>query len=117
MKQLILLASISFISISPLAAAPDLDQAAADACLCLEAPYNELSKALVVVKQAQKTGDMSKLMESQAQMMAILQSSASCFEDLSNKYPEIDKSDDLKKQVMEKTEKKCPNPAMSGQAN
>jgi hypothetical protein len=113
MKRLILLASISITAISPLSAAPDLDQAAADACQCLEAPYREISKALVTIKQAQNSGDMSKLMASQAQMMAILQSSASCFEGLSKKYPEIDNSDELKKQVAEKTEKMCPNPAMS----
>ena len=113
MKRLILLIGISITAISPLSAATDLDQAAADACLCLEAPYSELSKELVTVKQARNSGDMSKLMASQAQMMAILQSSASCFENLSKKYPEIDKSDDLKIQVMRKTEKMCPNPAMS----
>lgn len=113
MKRLILLVSICVTVISPLSAAPDLDQAATDACLCLEAPYSELSKALVTVKQSQNSGDMSKLIASQAQVMAILQSSTSCFEGLSKKYPEIDKSDEMKKQVAEKTEKICPHPVMS----
>jgi hypothetical protein len=113
MKRFILLASISIITISPLSAAPDLDQAAADACQCLKAPYAEITKAVVAVKLAQASGDMSKLMESQAQMMAIIQTSSGCFSNLSKKYPEIDQSDELQKKVMEKTQAMCPNPAMA----
>ena len=111
MKRYILLACLSIAAILPLSAAPDLDQAAADACLCLEAPYNEISNILIAVKQARQSGDMSKIVESKEQMMTVLQSSASCFEDLSNKYPEIDESEELKKQVLDKTEEMCPNPA------
>jgi hypothetical protein len=113
MHRIILFVGISLFLNTQLIAAPNLDQAAADACRCLEAPYSELSKTLITVKQAQNSGDMSKLMASQTQMIAILQSSASCFEALSKKYPEIDTSDDLKKQVVQKTESMCPNPAMS----
>ena len=112
MNRFFLLASISIIATSPLLAAPDLDQAAADACKCLKAPYAEISKAVASVKRAQQSGDMSKLMEVQSQMVTILQSSSRCFQALSSRYPDIDKSDELKKQVAEKIEKMCPAPVM-----
>jgi len=112
MKHLILvcLAWVAF-STTSLAAA-NIDQAAADACLCMKAPYSELSNALVLAKEAQKTGDMSKLMAIQQQIMTTLKASTGCFEGLSKKYPEIDKSDELKEQVVKKTKKMCPSPVM-----
>ena len=88
-----------------------IQQAARDACKCLEAPYAQTAAAMSAIKKAQQSGDMAKLLETQAQMMSVLQASSSCFEALSKKYPDIDQNDDLKKEVLALTQKMCPNPA------
>ncbi len=90
---------------------PDLDAAAADACACLKAPYEQVEKAMQLIRAAQASGDMSGLMAAQGEMMQVMNASGECFNGLVKKYPEIDKSDALKEQVMAKTEKRCPNPA------
>lgn len=43
--------------------------------------------------------------------MGILSESNKCFESFPEKYPEIDKNQDLQNKVMAMVEKKCPNPA------
>ncbi len=103
-------ACLGLLSTSQLMAAPDLTKAATDACKCLEAPYAQTAIAMDAAKTAQQSGDMAKLLELQRQMMAVLQTSTSCFEALSKKYPGIDEDDELKKQVIDLTQKMCPNP-------
>ena len=91
--------------------AANIDAAAKDACKCLEAPYGEVEKAMKFVEEAQASGDMSKLMALQGDMMAVMNSTSKCFEGLSKKYTKIDKDPDLQAKVMEKVDKLCPNPA------
>jgi len=111
--RFILIVGLGLLYNSHLLAAPNLDQAAADACKCLEAPYAQTTIAMEAIKQAKKSGDMARVVESQGKMMEVLKASADCFITLSKNHPEIDQSDELKKQVIEKTEQMCPNPALA----
>jgi len=92
-------------------AAPDVNKAAEDVCECLKEPYIQVSKAMELIKAAQASGDTSALMAAQGEMMSVLNASSQCFEDLTKKYPEIVKSDELQAQVMLMADKQCPNPA------
>ncbi len=106
-KQYLILA----ILISPSAFAVDLQAAADDVCSCLEAPYAIVEKAVAEITSAKAQGDYSKLAEAQGEMMGVMSASNECFGKLPNKYPEIDQSDELKSQVMQIANSKCPNPA------
>jgi hypothetical protein len=57
------------------------------------------------------SGDMSKIVAAQGEMMKVVDASSRCFEGLALKYPDIDQNDELKQIVMNKTEEICPNPA------
>lgn len=114
MNRFVLVTSLSLIVVFELAAAADLKQAASDACQCLETPYAQVSVAMKTAKQAKKSGDVAKLVESRKRIIEVIEESASCFEALSTKYPDIDQSDDLKQQVVTLTQQMCPNPAIGG---
>ena len=106
--------SMLFLSLSLLthnAFAVDLDAAADDVCGCLEEPYKLVEQSLQELSKAQASGDFSRLMEVQGNMMGIIDSSTLCFEDLPRKYPEIDKDKTLQDKVMAKVDEQCPNPA------
>lgn len=92
-------------------ATPDLNKASDDACKCLEEPYSQAKKAMELIISAQTSGDYKALVSAQGEMMGILKASNQCFDALSVKYPEIDKSTELQNQVMKIVEEKCPNPA------
>lgn len=92
-------------------AASDLNQAATDACACLKEPYAQIEKVMGMVQEAQASGDVSKIMAMQGEMMGSLSATQTCFDGLTKKYPDIDQDEKLKKQVMEIAEKQCPNPA------
>jgi len=113
MQRYILIAAIGVLWSTQLIAATDLNQAAQDACLCLEDPYLKVSKVLIELEEAKQSGDVEKLLESKRRVIDILSESSVCFANLSNKYPEIDLSDEMKKQVIDKIEQMCPNPALS----
>lgn len=112
MKQLALVCLAWFAITSEGISATNINNAANDACECLKAPYRQLEKVIISIKAAKKTGDMSQLQASQTDLIQLINSSTACFEGLSKKHPEIDKSDVLKKQVSDLTEKKCPAPKL-----
>ncbi len=89
----------------------NLTEAANDVCKCLEAPQNQARKAMELINKAQASGNMSQLMAAQGEMMGVIGESSRCFEALSKKYPDIDKSEELQNKVMSMAEKQCPNPA------
>lgn len=91
--------------------AVDLQAATDDICSCLKAPYEVVEKALGDIQKAQSTGDYSKIMQAQGEMMGIMNASTNCFEKLPGKYPEIDKNEELQSKVMNMADKQCPNPA------
>ena len=92
-------------------AAPDLNEAAGDVCDCLEAPYAQAQQAMELIGAAQASGDMSALIAAQGEMMGIINASGQCFESLTQKYPEINQSEELQQQVMNIADEQCPNPA------
>jgi len=110
MKKLYIIISVLPLFSAMAFAGPNLDAAANDACQCLEEPYRQMNKTIVLIKQAQASGDMSQLMAAQNEMMAAANAATPCFEALSKKYPAIDKSDPLKDRVMALAEKQCPPP-------
>lgn len=112
MNRIIATACLAIFTSMNSIAATDIEKAAADACKCLEKPNAELEVITKTMKKAQKSGNMSQLLESRQEMMAVLQESADCFADLSKNYPEIDQSDELKNQVLEITNKMCPIPGL-----
>lgn len=110
MKSLWVLLLI-FALAGPVWADSDLNEAAADVCVCLEAPYAEAEKAIQMIQDAQQTGDMSALMAAQGEMMGVISASATCFEGLTQKYPDIAQDPQLQSQVMAIADQECPNPA------
>lgn len=92
------------------AATSDMNAATKDVCKCLEAPYAKAKEALAMIQQAQATGDVSELMAAQGEMMSVINTSTRCFEHLSKKYQDIANDEKLKKEIMAKAEKQCPNP-------
>ena len=98
-------------------ATPDLNKAAGDVCECLKEPYKQVQKAMEMLQSAQTSGDMSALASAQGEMMGVMNASNLCFENLSKKYPEIDKRVELQEKVMNLADKQCPNPATAMSAN
>ena len=92
-------------------AAPDLNEAAADVCDCLEAPYAQAQQAMELISAAQASGDTSALIAAQGEMMGVINASNLCFQALPQKYPEINQSQELQAQVMSIVDQQCPNPA------
>ncbi|MFT5677246.1 MAG: hypothetical protein ACI808_003198 [Paraglaciecola sp.] len=92
-------------------AAPDLNEAAEDACDCLEGPYAEVQKVMELIAAAQASGDMAASTASQGEIMGVINAGNKCFEALTEKYPEINQSEKLQEQLMNIADKQCPNPA------
>lgn len=113
MKQLILVCLTWVAFTSAGFSATNINQAATDACLCLKAPYQQLEKVITSIQTAKETGDLSQLQTSQNELIQLMNSSTTCFEDLSEKHPKIDQSDVLKKQVADLTQKMCPVPTLN----
>jgi len=95
---------------SPQTFAADLDAAADDVCVCLEVPYQHAEEILVLVNEALKSGDISKILASQDEMMEVMNTSELCIEGLSKKYPDISADESLQSEVMRIADEKCPNP-------
>ncbi len=113
MKQLILVGLTWVVFTTTGLSATNINLAARDACLCLKAPYQQLEKVIASIKTAKLTGDISQLHASRNTLIQLMRSSTACFENLSKKYPEIDQSDLLKKQVVDLTGKICPAPGLN----
>ncbi len=101
-----------FILFSNVAIAGDnLEEAANDVCQCLGEPYKTIEKIVEDLKKAQASGDTTKLMQYQGEVMGAIQATTPCFENLAKKYPGINQDKKLQKQVMDMADKQCPNPA------
>lgn len=92
-------------------AAPNLQDATNDVCQCLEEPNNQAKQLIELFNQAQASGDISQVVAAQGDLMKVIKASEKCFKRLPEKYPDIDKSKELQKQVMDMTAQQCPNPA------
>jgi len=106
-----LIVTVSFLIIPPFSSATtDTEQAAKDVCKCLEEPYSEANKALELINNANASGELSKILSSQEELMKVINTSQKCLEDLYIKYPEINKDTTLQAEVITITDKECPNP-------
>lgn len=110
MYKLSFLLIVASIFSSPAIAAADLDQAAVDVCQCLEEPHKQVKKAVAMIMEGKASGNMTQITSAQSEMMAVFKASAQCFESLSQKYPDINNSDELKKEVMARANQNCPSP-------
>jgi len=95
---------------SPVIAGPDLDKAADGVCKCLEAPYKQIRKMMEMSRKAQDSGDTSKLEAAQGEINGVMEEFSRCFAALSKRYPEVDASIDVQKEVMEMATQQCPDP-------
>lgn len=111
MKRPYLLFLLLGVPLVPAGAADDIDAAARDVCRCLEVPYQDVEQAIRAILDAQTSGDRSRVAGAQERMMRSIAESSQCFEQLTRKYPAVDASDDLKRQVMQAADQLCPNPA------
>ena len=91
-------------------AADDINNAAKDVCECLKAPHEQARLAVDLIEKAQSSGDLSQLASAQAEIMGVIQASQNCFEALTIKYPEVNKSEKLQTEVMNKAQQNCPSP-------
>ncbi|EAS41054.1 hypothetical protein [Photobacterium profundum] len=111
MNRFQLLVTVSFLIIPTfISATTDTEQAAKDVCKCLEEPYSEASKALELINNADESGELSKILSSQEELMKIINTSQKCLENLYIKYPEINKDTTLQAEVITITDETCPNP-------
>ncbi len=92
-------------------AGPDMNAAAKDVCKCLEGPNSQATRFMELAAEAQASGEQSELMAAQDDMKGIMEETSRCFGALPDKYPEIDKSEELRQEVMTMAYKQCPNPA------
>jgi hypothetical protein len=110
MRKLFITSTALLLFTSPVFAGTDLDAAEKDVCRCLEAPQNQAMKMMELFDKAQASGDMSELQAAQDEMQGIIEESGRCFAALPEKYPEIDKSEELQKEVMANAARQCPDP-------
>ena len=92
-------------------AGPDMNAAAKDVCKCLEGPNSQATRFMELASKAQASGDQSDLVSAQDDLKAITEETGRCLGALPDKYPDIDKSEELQKEVMTMAGKQCPNPA------
>ncbi|MDH3638039.1 MAG: hypothetical protein OES09_06185 [Gammaproteobacteria bacterium] len=92
--------------------AVDIDQAAEDGCACMRGPYAKIEALTPLISEAMVTGDASKIMGMQGELEGLMNAAQACFEDLNEKYPEIDSSQVLKDQATALMSQKCPRPPL-----
>ncbi|MGF1875669.1 hypothetical protein L4D77_10115 [Photobacterium frigidiphilum] len=111
MNSFQLIVTVSFLIIPAfVSATTDKEQAAKDVCKCLKEPYSEANKALELINNANASGELSKILSSQEELMKVINTSQKCLEDLYIKYPEIDKDTALQAEVITLADSNCPNP-------
>ncbi|PSW20112.1 hypothetical protein C9I98_08620 [Photobacterium sanctipauli] len=91
-------------------AADDTVQAAADVCHCLAEPYQHADTVIAALSEAQSSGDLSTVTEAQDKLMSVINSAQLCMEKLQEKYPHINRDQQLQAEVMKLAEEQCPNP-------
>ena len=87
-----------------------LEKAADEICLCLEAPYQQAEKSLHQLNGAQVSNDLAKVTRSQDEMMATINASTLCMESFRQLYPDIAKDAALHDKTLRLLDTKCPNP-------
>ena len=95
-------------------AGADLKDVAKQVCECLEEPHATASELMEKLKNAQHSGDFSKLMAMQdgleGEMANMTKAAQNCFARLGKKYPKIEADETKSEEVNQIAEKMCPNP-------
>ena len=107
-KFLVVLVAISLFP--NVAFAFNVEQAVEDVCACREEYLKQTEKKMELMNKVQASGDMSQIEAMKSEGIAAADAATRCFEKLGKKYPEMDKSEKLRDEVMAKADKKCPNP-------
>ena len=108
MKKTLLFLASMFLSQSVLS--QNIEAATRDACGCLEGPYALAESMIGEMSDAQASGNFNVLLAKQGEIMEVMDSYATCFESLPEKYPKIRDNQDLQHEVMKNIEKTCPSP-------
>ncbi len=113
--RLIMNPSTAFVSCSLLVAstvsfAEEPHIIAKDICECLKAPYQQAESVMSMLSDAEQSGDLTRVVQSQDEMMAIINTAKFCMENVKHNYPALEHDDELQKAVLQETELLCPSP-------
>ena len=109
MKKLLMVVVAVSLSAN-VAFAINMEEAVDGVCECRKEFHIQSKKMMEEMKKAQASGDMSKIKAMQSEVIAVTDAMTRCFDKLAEKYPEIDKSEKLQKELMAKSDEKCPGP-------
>ena len=85
---------------------------AEDVCRCLKEPHAKLAELAEILEEAQATGDFSRLMTLQGEMVALTDTSTDCFDELEKKYPKIAEDEEKIDSVNSIVDDLCPRPEL-----
>jgi DNA repair ATPase RecN len=107
----ILLTSIAGMVLSLAACSGDrVDQAAKEACRCLEPVYEKVNKLM----GSAQGGDMSAMATMANRIQASKNEADGCMNKLKEKYQDIDKDPERRRLVGVRMQQMCPRPSWSG---
>ncbi len=84
---------------------------AKEVCACLKKPYAKLAELAEILETAKASGDFSKLMTMQDEVVGMTDAGTECFEKLEKKYPKIADDEEKIQKINAAADEICPNPA------
>ena len=110
MKQLLTAIIPLLVITSSVFASTDVDKAADGVCQCLEAPHEQIRWMMELSRKAGESGDTSELEVAQEKINGVMEEFSRCFATLTKKFPEVEASIEVQKEVMDKAMLQCPDP-------
>ena len=110
MKQLFTAVIPLLVITSSVFAGPDVSGAADGVCQCFEAPHEQIRRMMELSRKAEESGDTSELEAAQGGIKGVMDEFSRCFAALSKKFPEVETSIEVQKEVMDKAMQQCPDP-------
>ncbi|GHA35051.1 hypothetical protein ACFFLZ_06985 [Photobacterium aphoticum] len=105
---------MSLVLLSQTVMADDMvEQAATDICQCLKEPYEHAAKVKAALSDAKASGSLSRITDTQDDMMAVINAAKLCMENVRSRYPDIKHDTALQEAILKRTESLCPNPLSS----
>ena len=92
-------------------AAADVKSAANDLCQCVTPPFPEAAAIVSQIRAAYARGTLSELPMRRTEYMMVMGMISQCLAALPHKYPEIDRSPELRSEVLHLAERQCPDNA------
>ncbi len=81
-------------------AGSDVNKAADGVCQCFEAPHEQIRRMMELSRKAEESGDTSELEAAQEKIKGVMEEFSRCFAALSKKFPEVEASIEVQKEVM-----------------